>query len=61
MKKPLLLILLFLGLTTFNSYAGYLDDWTDEQLCGWMDSPSPPEYMVVEAKNRGLSLSLIHI
>jgi len=55
MKKPLLLILLFLGLTTFNSYAGYLDDWTDEQLCGWMDSPSPPEYMVVEAKNRGLS------
>jgi len=54
MKKLFLLILLSLGLTSF-SYAGYLDDWTDDQLCGWMDNPSPPEHIVVEINKRGLS------
>ena len=36
------------------SYAGYLDDWTDDQICGWMDNPSPPEHMVEEAVKRNL-------
>ena len=54
MKKLFPLILLSLGLTSF-SYAGYLDDWTDDQLCGWMDNPSPPEHIVVEINKRGLS------
>ena len=35
MKKLLLTLLLSLGLTTISS-AGYLDDWTDDQLCGWV-------------------------
>ena len=26
-----------------SSYAGLFDDWTDNQLCEWMDQPSPPE------------------
>jgi len=54
MKKLLLTLLLSLGLTTISS-AGYLDDWTDDQLCVWVDNPSPPDYMVDEAKKRGLS------
>ena len=54
MKKLLLTLLLSLGLTTISS-AGYLDDWTDDQLCGWMDNPSPPDYMVDEVKKRELS------
>ena len=36
------------------SHAGYLDDWTDDQICGWMDNPSPPEHMVEEAVKRNL-------
>ena len=54
MKQLTLLIVLSLGLTTI-SLAGYLDDWTDDQLCGWMDNPSPPEHIVVEINKRGLS------
>ena len=53
MKKLFLFILLSIGLTSF-SYAGYLDDWTDDQICGWMDNPSPPEHMVEEAVKRNL-------
>jgi len=53
MKKLLLFLLLSLGLTSI-SYGDYLDDWTDDQLCGWMDNPSPPDYMVAEVKERGL-------
>jgi len=34
--------------------AGYLDDWTDEALCGWMEQPSPPEYIVKEVKKRAI-------
>ena len=36
------------------SHAGYLDDWTDDQICVWMDNPSPPEHMVQEAVKRNL-------
>ena len=55
MKKLLLTLLLSLGLTTISS-AGYLDDWTDDhQLCVWVDNPSPPDYMVDEAKKRELN------
>ena len=54
MKKLFLLVLLSLGLITV-SYGSYLDDWTDGQLCGWMDKPSPPAYMVTEVKKRGIS------
>ena len=53
MKKLFLLLILSFFSTT--SYAGYLDDWTDDQLCGWMDKPSSPEHIVAEVKKRGLS------
>ena len=53
MKKLLLLILLSLGLTTI-SYGDYLDNWTDNELCGWMDNPLPPAYIIAEVNMRGL-------
>ena len=53
MKKLLLLILLSLGLTTI-SYGDYLDNWTDNELCGWMDNPPPPAYIIAEVNMRGL-------
>ena len=48
-----LILLCSLGLTSI-SYAGYLDDWTDDQLCGWMDNPSPPTHIVAEVNIKGL-------
>ena len=44
---------LLISLAIF-SHAGYLDDWTDDQICGWMENPSPPEYIVDEAVKRNL-------
>ena len=51
--KKLLILFLSLGLTSISS-ASYLDDWTDDQICGWMENPSPPEYIVDEAVKRNL-------
>ena len=56
MKKRFLFLLLVIGLTS-NSSADYLDDWPDDALCGWMDNPSPPSYMVEEVNTRGISCS----
>ena len=53
MKKLLLFILLSLGLTTL-SYGSYLDNWTDNELCGWLDNPLPPTYIIDEVNLRGL-------
>ena len=58
MKKLFLLVMLSLGLIPVSygiSYGNFLDDWTNDQLCGWMDKPSPPAYMVTEVKKRGIS------
>ena len=54
MKKLLTLLILLSLVLTSISLAGYLDDWTDDQLCGWMENPSPPEYIVDEAIKRNL-------
>ncbi len=53
MKKLPLLLLLFFGLTPM-SYGGYLDNWTDNQLCGWMNKPPSPTHIVAEVNMRGL-------
>ena len=52
MKKRLLLLILSFFSTI--SSAGYLDDWTDDQLCGWMDNPPPPAHIVAEVNMKGL-------
>ncbi len=51
--KIILTVFLSIGFAVI-SYAGYLDDWTDDQICGWMDNASPPEYIVDEAIKRNL-------
>ena len=53
MKKLFLFLLCSLSLTSI-SYAGYLDDWTDDQLCGWMDNTSPPAHIVAEVNMKVL-------
>ena len=54
MRKFFLLLLLSLSLTSI-SYGNYLDDLTDNQLCGWVDNSSPPDHIAAEAKKRGIS------
>ena len=58
MKKLFLFVILSLGLTSISygdAFDGFFDDWTDEHLCGWMDKPEPPDYMVDEVNRRGVS------
>jgi len=43
MKKKYLF--LFLSSLVSISYANYLDDWTNEDLCRWMDAASIPEHI----------------
>ena len=49
--KKLVLVSLCFGFAT-SVYAGYLDDWSNDQLCGWMDSGSTPEYIKAEVEAR---------
>jgi len=51
MKIPLILFSLLL---TNSVFASLLDDWTDDQICGWMENPTPPEYIIDEAVKRNL-------
>ena len=49
--KKLVLVSLCFGFAT-SVFAGYLDDWSNDQLCGWMDSSSTPEYIKEEVELR---------
>ena len=53
MNKLLLLLLCSLGLTSI-SYAGYLDNLTDDQLCGRVGNLIPPAQIAVEVNMRGI-------
>jgi hypothetical protein len=48
-KKYLFLFLISLASL---SYANYLDDWTDEDLCRWMDAAFIPEHISEEIFTR---------
>ena len=50
MKKVILTFLASSFITA--SYAGYFDNWSNDDLCGWMDSASAPEYIQKEVKKR---------
>ena len=45
------LILLALSFTS-SSYGNLLDDWSNDDLCGWMESAAPPEYIQAEVLKR---------
>ena len=49
--KKVLVIFLVSGLTR-AIYAAYLDDWSNDDLCGWMDSTNTPEYIQKEVDKR---------
>ena len=50
MKK--LLAILFVTNLTSVSYADYLDNWSNDDLCGWMVSTLIPEYILEEVDKR---------
>ena len=49
--KKILVTFLAVGLTS-TIYAAYLDDWSNDDLCGWMDSASTPEHIQKEVEKR---------
>ncbi len=49
--NKILVIFLASGLTS-ATYAAYLDDWSNDDLCGWMASSPTPEYIQTEVKTR---------
>ena len=51
MMKKIVVIFLASCLTSVI-YAAYLDDWSNNDLCGWMDSTSAPEYIQKEVVQR---------
>ena len=53
MKKIPLLLLFSFGFTSI-SLASYLDNWTGDQLCGWMNNQPPPTHIIAEVNMRGL-------
>ena len=43
-KLPYFLLGLFVGLLiSLSANANYLSDWSNDDLCGWMESTSIPE------------------
>ena len=45
---------LAIGITSV-SVSGYLDYWTDNQLCAWMDNPPLPDNIALEIYTRSIS------
>jgi hypothetical protein len=35
-----------------SSYGNLLDDWSNDDLCGWMESSATPEYIQTEVQKR---------
>ena len=46
--------ILFISSLLSISHASYLDDWSNNDLCGWMNSSSVPQNIQTEVANRGL-------
>ena len=52
-----LISILFITSFISVSHAGYLDDWSNDDLCGWMESTSIPKYILEEVdKERDIML-----
>ena len=45
-------IFFLISTLTSATYAAYLDDWSNDALCGWMESASAPEYIQKEVEKR---------
>ena len=57
---------LFISTLLNASHASYLDDWSNDDLCGWMESTSIPKYIQEEVDkreilcSRGIEVSVIN-
>ena len=49
--KKITLISVFISLSS-AAYSSYLDTWSNNDLCGWMESASVPEYIQKEVEKR---------
>ena len=49
--KSRYLIAFFLGFAS-TSHGALLDDWSNDDLCGWMESSATPEYIQTEVQKR---------
>ena len=49
--KSLYLIAFVLGFAS-TSHGALLDDWSNDDLCGWMESSATPEYIQTEVQKR---------
>ena len=47
-----LISILFLTSLLNVSHAGYLDNWSNDDLCGWMESSSTPKNILDEVDKR---------
>jgi hypothetical protein len=47
-----LISILFITSLLNVSHAGYLDDWSNDDLCGWMESSSTPKHILNEVDKR---------
>ena len=52
-----LISILFITSLINVSHAGYLDDWSNDDLCGWMESTKIPKYILDEVDKRGVLCS----
>jgi len=49
---------LFIGLLiSLSTVADFLSEWSNDDLCGWMESTSIPEYILDEVNKRELLCS----
>ena len=48
---------LFISTLLNASHASYLDDWSNDDLCGWMESTSIPKYIQEEVDKREILCS----
>jgi len=55
-NKLFILLLLSIGVTSI-SHAALFDGWSDNQLCEWMDQPSPPRIIESLVNQRKISCS----
>jgi len=49
--KSRYLIAFVLGFVS-SSHGALLDDWSNDDLCGWMESSATPEYIQTEVQKR---------
>ena len=54
-KEHTSILCIFIGLViSLGANANYLSNWSNDNLCGWMESSSPPKNILDEVDKRGI-------